>query len=456
MTRRRAAAGLAEDRHSLDLGEHRLKDFERPVWIFQLGARAVPATEDDLEHQPAAAGELFVGRERETARSSRLIREDGARLVTLDRSRRLRQDPPRDRGCRRARRRAARPARSGSSWRRSRPALVIDEIAKTLGAKDGLAEHIGEREMLLVLDNLEQVIEAAPALADLVEACPNLASSRRAGSASASEARSSTRCSRSPNRTPSSSSSARAGLAEADDVIRELCRALDDMPLAIELAAARANVLPAGRSSSVCRSVSTCSPAAAMPTRASGRSARRSSGRTTSSIASEQRAVRAPGGLRRRLLRSMRPSGSRTPASTRSSPWSRRASSVAPTTASGCYETIRGFALERLELERRGGRDPTTPRRALPRARGGSSSRTSSERRSGGSASGPIGSRWSSTTSAPRWISSKPMGTGSARSGWSARSCGSARSEGTSRRCGGAPSGRSPLRMGRRRPGRGS
>ena len=55
------------------------------------------------------------------------------------------------------------------------PALVTETIAQTLGAKDGLAEHIGERELLLLLDNLEQVIEAAPELASLLERCPNLA-----------------------------------------------------------------------------------------------------------------------------------------------------------------------------------------------------------------------------------------------------------------------------------------
>ena len=54
------------------------------------------------------------------------------------------------------------------------PALVTETIAQTLGAKDGLAEHIGEREMLLLLDNLEQVIEAAPGLSELLAACPNL------------------------------------------------------------------------------------------------------------------------------------------------------------------------------------------------------------------------------------------------------------------------------------------
>ncbi len=54
------------------------------------------------------------------------------------------------------------------------PVLVAETIAQTLGAKDGLTEYIGEREMLLLLDNFEQVIEAAPEVAALVEACPNL------------------------------------------------------------------------------------------------------------------------------------------------------------------------------------------------------------------------------------------------------------------------------------------
>ena len=51
---------------------------------------------------------------------------------------------------------------------------MTETIAQTLGAKDGLAQHIGEREMLLLLDNFEQVVEAAPDLGRLLERCPNL------------------------------------------------------------------------------------------------------------------------------------------------------------------------------------------------------------------------------------------------------------------------------------------
>ena len=54
------------------------------------------------------------------------------------------------------------------------PALVLESAARTVGAKNGLAAHVADRRMLLLLDNLEQVIGAAPDLASLVEACPNL------------------------------------------------------------------------------------------------------------------------------------------------------------------------------------------------------------------------------------------------------------------------------------------
>ena len=54
------------------------------------------------------------------------------------------------------------------------PGLVTETVAQMLGAKDALAEHIGDRELLLLLDNLEQVVEAAPELSALLSACPNL------------------------------------------------------------------------------------------------------------------------------------------------------------------------------------------------------------------------------------------------------------------------------------------
>jgi predicted ATPase len=38
-----------------------------------------------------------------------------------------------------------------------------------------LATHVGDKHLLLLLDNLEQVVDTAPDLALVVEQCPGLA-----------------------------------------------------------------------------------------------------------------------------------------------------------------------------------------------------------------------------------------------------------------------------------------
>src|SRR5215207_6301117 len=62
------------------------------------------------------------------------------------------------------------------------PALVLPTIAQVLGVREHgdrpLAAHLAaalrERQLLLVLDNLEQVLEAAPDIAEMLGACPTL------------------------------------------------------------------------------------------------------------------------------------------------------------------------------------------------------------------------------------------------------------------------------------------
>ena len=62
------------------------------------------------------------------------------------------------------------------------PELVAPTIAGALGdvgpAEDeigrGLEEHLRNREMLLVLDNFEQVVGAAPLVGELLASCPGL------------------------------------------------------------------------------------------------------------------------------------------------------------------------------------------------------------------------------------------------------------------------------------------
>ena len=238
----RVASGIG-DEGLHDLGEHRLKDFAEAVRIFQLGTERFPPlttiSNTNLPH-PASS---FIGREREVAGVVGLIRVDGARLVTLT--------GPGGSGKTRLAIEAAAELvgdhRAGTFWVELAPirdpALVTDEIAKALGASDGLVAHIGEREILLVLDNLEQVIDAGSVLADLVEACPHLrvlVTSRER-----LRVRGEVEYPVLPltQREAVELFSVRAGAAEAEEPVSELCRALDDMPLAIELAAARAKVL---------------------------------------------------------------------------------------------------------------------------------------------------------------------------------------------------------------------
>ncbi len=156
-----------------DLGEHRVKDFAGPVWIFQLGRERFPPLKTISNTNLPRPASTFVGREREVEEVLSVLRE-GARFLTLtgpggSGKTRLAIEVAAD---------LVAECRSGVFWvglaPLREPGLVVDAIAQALGAKDDLAEHIGEREMLLVIDNFEQVVDAAPDLAAIVEHCPNL------------------------------------------------------------------------------------------------------------------------------------------------------------------------------------------------------------------------------------------------------------------------------------------
>ncbi len=54
------------------------------------------------------------------------------------------------------------------------PELVLVTAAQIVGSKNGLAEHIQDKEMLFLFDNFEQVVEAAAEVAKLLAFCPNL------------------------------------------------------------------------------------------------------------------------------------------------------------------------------------------------------------------------------------------------------------------------------------------
>ena len=238
---RRRPASSSTGIHLTDLGEHRLKDIEGAVPIFQLGdARFPPLKTISNTNLPRPASS-FVGRTAELADVLSLL-EGGSRLVTLT--------GPGGSGKTRLALEAAamlvpsyKAGSSGSvSPRSATPRSSTATISQTIGSNNGLAEHIAEREMLLLLDNLEHVIEVAPELSPLLSACPNLTllvTSREllrvqgeveyAVPPLASREAVSLFCERSR--------------LEPSAEIAELCARLDDLPLALELAAARTKAL---------------------------------------------------------------------------------------------------------------------------------------------------------------------------------------------------------------------
>jgi predicted ATPase len=227
------------------LGEHRLKDFEEAVALFQLGAGEFPPLKTISNTNLPRPASSFVGRGREVADVTALLR-DGSRLVTLT--------GPGGSG----KTRLAIEATSellgdlsaGVFWvglaSLRDPGLVLQTVAQTLGAKEALQTHIGERELLLLVDNLEQVIGAAPELGALVEACPNLR--LLVTSRELLRVRGEVEYEVLPLAEPDAVElfCARARV-EPGPVVEELCRGLDNLPLALELAAARAKVLAPDR-----------------------------------------------------------------------------------------------------------------------------------------------------------------------------------------------------------------
>ena len=124
---------------------------------------------------------------------------------------------------------------------------MLEVAAQALEARDGLADRIGDRRLLLILDNFEHLIDAAHELAGLLADCPNLqllVTSRELLRLPGEQAYPV------PPLEPQDATdlfTARARAVdprfEARPVVHELCSRLDNLPLALELAAARVPVL---------------------------------------------------------------------------------------------------------------------------------------------------------------------------------------------------------------------
>ena len=171
-----------------DMGEHRLKDLQRPVHLFQLVIAGLPADFPSLKTLDIYPNNLpiqptpLIGREKEVASLGQLLRRVDVRLVTLT--------GPGGTGKTRLALQVAAEL-SDLKWRGiyfvdlapvSDSAQVIPTIASTLGLREErgrsplecLKEEIDQNRVLLLLDNFEQVLDAAVQVSELLVACSQL------------------------------------------------------------------------------------------------------------------------------------------------------------------------------------------------------------------------------------------------------------------------------------------
>jgi predicted ATPase/class 3 adenylate cyclase len=265
---------LGDDLPLLDLGEHRLKDLVQPEHLFQLVIEGLPSEFPALKtlgNRPtnlAAQPNPIVGREKELREISQLFGSDDVRLLTLT-------GPGGAGKTRLALQTGAELLdgfRSGVFFVSLAPIadedLLVSTIAQALAIREiagedlatTLSAYLSDKQMLLVLDNFEQIVGAAPAIAKLLEAAPelrNLVTSRERLRLSAEHVYEVP-----PLMLPDATQEDLGTLLETDAIalfvaraeavtpdfvltqenaasVVAICRRLEGLPLALELAAAR-------------------------------------------------------------------------------------------------------------------------------------------------------------------------------------------------------------------------
>jgi predicted ATPase/class 3 adenylate cyclase len=263
-----------------DLGEHRLKDLARPERVAQLAGpglddafpplRSVGSFPNNLPHQLAR----FLGRESEVAELARLMKEH--RLVTIVGSGGI--------GKTRTALQVAANLLDGSTdgvWfvefaALRDPELVAATLARVLGVREAggqpiraaLVEFLEHRELLLVLDNCEHLLdEVAPLLDEILRSCAGVVALATSREGLGIPGERTYPLPPLPVPQPDTDTEFRADQAIAFDsvmlfvdraqtadarfvltdhdapIVAEICRRLDGIPLALELAAARVKVL---------------------------------------------------------------------------------------------------------------------------------------------------------------------------------------------------------------------
>ncbi len=239
-----------------DLGEHRFKDLSAPERVFQLGAGDFPPIRSLHRTNLPVPATPFLGREEELAAVVGMLDEPDVRLVSLV--------GPGGTGKTRLALQAAGEASDaypdGVFWAPLAPlrdpALVLPAIAAALSViegKDGspvddLARALAGRRLLVFVDNVEHLMpDAADLVGAFVEACPTVTTvvtTRERLQLPGEHVYAVPPMSKTDGEALFRIRAATVGVElEASEELRTLCGRLDNLPLALELAAARAVVL---------------------------------------------------------------------------------------------------------------------------------------------------------------------------------------------------------------------
>jgi len=233
-----------------DLGPHRLKDLLEPIQLYQLEIDGLPDEFPPLRslhrtNLPVAAWPI-LGRESELQAIRRLV-ANGARLITLT--------GPGGSGKTRLALQAA--AELSDEYADGTffvalaplqdPSAVQGTVAEAVGLQpdDDVVTWLAARRSLLVIDNLEHLSGVDAVVAQLLVGETVIVATSRAPLRLAAERE--LPVEPLPNDAAVELFVSRAAAAgrrvEADDTVAEVCQRLDNLPLAIELAAARAKLL---------------------------------------------------------------------------------------------------------------------------------------------------------------------------------------------------------------------